>query len=212
MAKKCIPGVLCVENMTLFMLVVIFALVVYMFSISGRGPSQSPVFGPSPGSLFESSAASPNVVVVAAAAASGGGSGVVGDMYSAPLRFEEPLFRGNSLDPRGAPINMRTRGTGDPEYSQVGILTDARDGAQSDIILPLFGRRSDTGRDKHQYYTVSNSGSLNTRLPVSLSGKSCAGEYGCDEISSGDVVFTAGYGGDFKATMYESGLNRYIPF
>ena len=204
MAKSCIPGVLCVQNMTLFVLVAILALVVYMLASGGSR---------SGGGGWNSGASSPNVVVVAAAAAGGGGSaGVVGDMYSPPLSFEEPLFRGGSLDPRGAPINVRTRGGGDPEYAQVGILTDAREGAQDGLILPLFGRRSDTGRDKHQYYTVSNSGSLNTRLPVSLSGRSCAGEQGCDEISSGDSVFTSGYGGDFTATMYESGLNRYIPF
>ena len=203
MAKRCIPGVLCVQNATLVVLVAILALVVYMLAAGGRAGGQG---GGGWG------AGAPNVMVVAAAAAAGGSAGVVGDVYAPPLSFEEPRFRGGSLDPRGAPINVRTRGGGDPEYSQVGILTDAREGAQDGLILPLFGRRSDTGRDKHQYYTVSNSGSLNTRLPVSLSGKSCAGEQGCDEISSGDSVFTAGYGGDFTATMYESGLNRYIPF
>jgi hypothetical protein len=106
------------------------------------------------------------------------------------------------------PINMETRGlsTG---YQQVGILT--RTNGPSDMILPLMGRRNMAGRDKWQYYTISNSGTLNTKLPVSVNGKSCTSEYGCDSIYNGDVVFVEGYGDTFRATIYENNLFRYIP-
>jgi len=202
MAKRGASGSLCLQSATLCVMTIMCLLVVYMIATSSA-PRWS-------GGASSASAALPNMVVIAASSGGGGGGGVVGDMYAPPLTFEDPAFQSRDADRRGVPINIRTRGYGDSEYSQVGILTDAREGASSDVILPLFGRKSD--RDKHQYYAVSNSGSLNTRLPVSLSGKSCAGEYGCDEISSGDLVFTSGYAGDFKATMYESGLNRYIPY
>ena len=89
MAKSCIPGVLCVQNMTLFVLVAILALVVYMLASGGSR---------SGGGGWNGGASSPNVVVVAAAAAGGGGSaGVVGDMYSPPLSFEEALRRVQSV-------------------------------------------------------------------------------------------------------------------
>ena len=53
----------------------------------------------------------------------------------------------------------------------MGILTSPN---QDDkLILPLMGRRHMSGRDKWQYYTISNSGSLNTKLPISVNGKSC---------------------------------------
>jgi hypothetical protein len=80
------------------------------------------------------------------------------------------------------------------------------------MILPLMGRRNMAGRDKWQYYTISNTGNLNTKLPVSVNGKSCTGEYGCDDITNGDVVYVEGYNDTFKATIYENSLFNYIPF
>jgi hypothetical protein len=67
------------------------------------------------------------------------------------------------------------------------------------------------GRSKMQYYTISNTGNMNTKLPISVNGKSCTGEYGCDEISNGDVVYVEGYKDTFQATIYENGLFSYIP-
>ena len=107
------------------------------------------------------------------------------------------------------PININTRG---PElnYSQMGILT--RENGTDDMILPLMGRRSSTGRDKHQYYTMSNTaGNINTKLPVSLKGRSCTSDLGCDEIFNGDSIYVEGYNDTFRATIYENALYKYIP-
>jgi hypothetical protein len=108
-------------------------------------------------------------------------------------------------------INIKTRGEA-PEFSQIGILTKSTDGNTADPkILPLMGRRIMNGRNKYQYYTISNSGNVNTKLPVSKDGRNCIGEYGCDELNQGDNVFVEGYGEKFKATIYENGTFRYIP-
>jgi hypothetical protein len=80
------------------------------------------------------------------------------------------------------------------------------------MILPLMGRRVMSGRDKWQYYTMSNTGNLNTKLPVSVNGRSCTGEYGCDSIMNGDTIYVEGYNDTFKATIYENNLFNYIPF
>jgi hypothetical protein len=69
-----------------------------------------------------------------------------------------------------------------------------------------------TGRDKWQYYAISNTGSLNTKLPVSVNGKSCTGEMGCDSISNGDTIYVEGYQDIFKVTLYENTLFNYLPF
>ena len=74
-----------------------------------------------------------------------------------------------------------------------------------------MGRLTMTGRDKWQYYTISNSGNLNTKLPVSVNGKSCTSEYGCDNIYNGDSVYVEGYNDSFSATIYENSPFRYIP-
>jgi ferredoxin-NADP reductase len=74
-----------------------------------------------------------------------------------------------------------------------------------------MGRRHMSGRDKWQYYTISNTGNLNTKLPISVNGKSCTSEYGCDQIMNGDSVYVEGYKNTFKATVYENNMFSYIP-
>jgi len=82
---------------------------------------------------------------------------------------------------------------------------------ESRLILPLMGRRHMTGRDKWQYYAISNTGNLNTKLPISTNGRSCTSEYGCDPLSSGDIVYVEGYNHAFKATIYENSIFSYLP-
>ena len=127
------------------------------------------------------------------------------------------------------PVNVETRGVRS-EYNQVGILTktDGNSGSsgikmfsnsdpvvdssyENTLIIPLMGRRSSSGRNKWQYYTISNTGTLNTKLPVTVQGRSCSSEYGCDEIMDGDVVFVKGYNHGFSVTMYENTTFSYIP-
>jgi hypothetical protein len=111
----------------------------------------------------------------------------------------------------GLPVNIQTRGIL-TDYQQVGILTRAnRSAPASEMILPLMGRRVMSGRDKWQYYTISGSGNLNTKLPVSVNGKSCTGEYGCEDIQNGDVIYVEGYNDTFRVTMYETNTFQYLP-
>jgi hypothetical protein len=126
------------------------------------------------------------------------------DPYVPPLKNVGLVNMGGRI---GLPVNMQTRGLSS-EYIQIGILT--RNG-HSEMILPLMGRRLMSGRDKWQYYTISGSGNLNTKLPVSINGKSCTGEYGCDDIQNGDSVYVEGYNDIFRATVYENNAFQYIP-
>jgi len=129
------------------------------------------------------------------------------DPYNPPLK-NNMYHPKDSTDVRGIPINVETRGL-PTSYQQIGILNKVND--TSDTILPLMGKRTMSGRDKWQYYTISGSGNLNARLPVSVNGKSCSGEYGCDEIYNGDIVYVEGYNDTFKATIYENSNFQYIP-
>lgn len=170
MGKKCIPGVICIENMTLFVLILILGFSVYVYSKSQtiQPPSiQIHQLSPPISQLRQQPTLN-----------------VLDDPYVPPLKNP----------------NMRM------DYSQIGILT------KNEMILPLMGRRHMNGRDKWQYYTISNTGNLNTKLPVSVKGKSCTSEYGCDEIMNGDTVYVEGYNDTFKSTIYENSMFSYIPY
>jgi hypothetical protein len=180
MAKKCIPGVLCIENMTLFILFFIVVVLLYLhFKQQSQPVSQ------------------PQVVVIKDL------GGPQNTLMTPPQN--DMLLQPPDLQFRGAiPVNIESRGP-PSAYTQVGILT-----REKDLILPLMGRR--LMRDKMQYYTISNTGNMNTKLPISKNGKSCTGEYGCDEIYNGDTVYVEGYSDTFRATIYENSRFNYIPY
>jgi hypothetical protein len=139
-------------------------------------------------------------------------------LYTPPLKTID--IRGpvqlSPVTTGGIPVNVKTS-TADTPYRQIGILTkNVRSGNErSDpLILPLFGRNLLNGRDKWQYYTMSNSAgaSFNAKLPISVNGRSCTSEYGCDGVYNGDTVYVEGYEDTFRATIYENASLNYIPF
>ena len=205
MAKKCIPGIICVENMTLFILMLLTISVGYLywkqFSKSPPPPPPSP-----PTQIYSTQfVQTPDPQ----------------NIYSPPLNtidLRGPIHLPGSGAASGAlgvgiPVNIRTS-TANTPYRQIGILTkNVRSGADP-LILPLFGRNLLNGRDKWQYYTVANGGGVafNAKLPISVNGRSCTGEYGCDSVSNGDIVYVEGYDDTFRATIYENATLNYIPY
>ena len=172
MGKKCIPGVFCIENMTLFLLIFILIVLAYLYHAT----------------------LNPKVVVVS--------QDLGGNRRDNNVLMTPPE---NSMMVARVPVNVETRGPS-PDFTQIGILTKS----EENLILPLMGRR--LMRDKFQYYTFSNTGNINTKLPVSKNGKSCTGEYGCDELYNGDTVYVEGYKDTFLATIYENSRFNYIPY
>lgn len=206
MGKKCIPGLFCIENMTLFLLIVIVILLMYVWytqlvkPIRNLEKEQSKIIVVN----------TPNTNPLASISTR---NNPMNDPYAPPLKNDGIYYPPDSGDIRGiplkVPINIETRGM-NMEYQQVGILTRANN--NNDMILPLMGRRNLAGRDKWQYYTISNTGNLNTKLPISVNGKSCTNEYGCDQVYNGDIVYVEGYKDTFIATIYENNLFRYLPY
>jgi len=202
MAKKCIPGVICIENMTLFILLLVIGMVIYIIYSQHKNnnfknlPEQSKIVVIQQPSLA-SIATRRNVSL--------------NDPYYPPLKDDGYYHPRNSSDVRGIPVNIETRGSG-MAYQQIGILTPITSGGDA-LILPLMGRKWMNGRDKWQYYTMANGMSnISTKLPISVNGKSCTGEYGCNEIQNGDTVYVEGYKTTFTATIYENGTFSYIPY
>ena len=198
--KKCIPGLFCMENMTMFLLFLLIVTLIYMYYTNIVKPnlaknnstsfSQPVIIAPPQNQ---------NVAPIDLVPIPGRNQPMV-NIYSPPLKKET----------YGLPINISTQGP-EMQYTQLGILT--RENSPDDLILPLMGRRNMTSRDKYQYYTMTNSaGNINTKLPISVKGKSCTSDLGCDEVFNGDVVYVEGYKDTFRATIYENSLYKYIPF
>jgi hypothetical protein len=196
--KKCIPtggGFICIENMTLFLLVLLAISVAYLYYRQFHSEKKTET----------------KIVVNVPSMAST--SSVSDSLYIPPLNTID--VRGPvELPPRvsdGIPVNIRTS-TANTAYRQVGILTRSGNGGEP-LILPLFGRNLLNGRDKWQYYTIANSNAaFNAKLPISVNGRSCTNEYGCDSVSNGDTVYVEGYDDTFRATIYENATLSYIPF
>ena len=198
--KKCIPGLFCMENMTMFLLFLLIVTLIYMYYTNIIKPnlaknnstsfSQPVIIAPPQNQ---------NVAPIDLVPIAGRNQPMV-NIYSPPLKKET----------YGLPINISTQGP-EMQYTQLGILT--RENSPDDLILPLMGRRNMTSRDKYQYYTMTNTaGNINTKLPISVKGKSCTSDLGCDEVFNGDVVYVEGYKDTFRATIYENSLYKYIPF
>ena len=203
MARKCPPGVICIENVTITFLICALVIILLYFYYSGFSPSNPSVIVnreiiQSPNQAFPrwnvTNTEAPRDILM--------------NPYSPPIkldRYMPPMY--SPIDPRGVPINVRTRGYLDA-YRQVGLLTRLNG---KETILPLMGRPLHTNRNKWQYYTISDQ-NQGIKLPVSRSGRSCTNEYGCDELYNSDTIYVEGYKEAFKVTMYENALPRYIPY
>ena len=106
----------------------------------------------------------------------------------------------------GVPINIPTRGWA-PDFQQIGILSS--DTYKS--ILPLFGRRMHNGGNKWWYYTMSDQNN-SLKLPIKHKNRDCQDDFGCDEVSDGDIVSVPIINSDFKVNLYNFDKPRYIPF
>lgn len=120
------------------------------------------------------------------------------DLYVPPLKNNSSFFNSGPCT----------------SYSQIGIITRNFDDISHNkekLILPLMGRLLHSRRNKWQYYTVSNTGSVNSKLPLRFKGRSCLSENGCDEIFNNDQVHVEGYNQTFSATIYENNGFSYNP-
>ena len=212
--SRCPPGVICFENFTFtFVIIALFVIIYFVYNrqFGSNGKKQqhnmnisstesnmgtnigidvSSLFGLFPRPSYSFSNVQNDVLM---------------NPYAPPLKDERVIM---TNDVRGGiPININTRAV-DTNYRQVGLLKRMNG---QEMLLPLMGRPLYVGRDKWQYYTMSDSNNQ-IKLPVSFKSKSCTSEYGCDEISNGDTVYVDGLNATFQVTMYDNATMRYLPF
>lgn len=214
--KKCPPGVICIENYSMFFIVICIAILIYLIYttmvknsiVVNNSPTEKIVikdttrenigFGNWFGGLIPSW---PYTNLP---------SDPLLNPYAPPLRDERYFIATRGMPPNGlVPINVSTNvGAVDTQYRQLGLLTATN---SSGKVIPLMGRPLFVNRDKWQYFT--NSDQQNSmRLPVSRSGKSCTNEYGCDKLFTGDTVYVEGINEAYRVTLYDNDTIKYLPF
>jgi len=216
--KTCPPGVICIENYSMFFIIVCLLILVYL--IYTTVIKQNIVVNNSP---------SEKIVIKDTTRENDGlwnswlpswpytnlSSDPLINPYAPPLRDERyfvPGFPpyGRAVPPGAVPINISTNiGAVDTQYRQLGIMTATNTKGK---IIPLMGRPVFTNRDKWQYYTISSEGNNNIKLPVSRNGRSCTNEYGCDKLYNGDTVYIEGINEPYKVTVYDNDTIKYLPF
>ena len=222
MGKKCIPGLFCVENMTLFILVVLGVLMiyalykVYKIGAPNKGPSSAaaavaPIIinnniDTGAGALeFDNGVPPQNVLAgVSLPPIMGAGAGALMSIPTGVVATA-PVYGGGYVTTQAVPINIETRPSSGYRFVQVGLLERGTAATDGDI-LPLMGKR--VNRNKWQYYAVSNT-HLNIKLPIKINGKSGSYEYGVDELVSGDSVFVVGYG-NYRVNVYDGANYHYL--
>jgi hypothetical protein len=205
--KRCPPGVFCIENvsLTLMILAAVVLLVYFLKPLNSVQHMQHMQHTQHMQHMQHTQHTQPSMFQ---SRANYGVSNSQGDVllnpYVPPMRDDRA-----TLDVRGpvVPINVSTQGTANAEYRQVGILTRI---SGPETILPLMGRPLFRNRDKWQFYTISEKSNF-IKLPVSVKGRSCTNEYGCDNVYNGDTVYVEGYNDAFKVTAYENSVLQYLP-
>jgi hypothetical protein len=192
MAKKCPRGFVCTDWNTIFLYVLVAAMIV-----GGAWFFLNRVTPP-PAILREQK---PTVIVVPSAAPQPPPfhTSVRPDLYP------EPVQRLGF----GTLPALASRGPSQP-YQQIGLLTgeggSSGAAAPDRTVLPLYGRELDSRRGKWNYYTRTD-GHNPVQVPVRVKNRVCDDDVaGCDELYSDDSVYVPVLGRSFNATVYKKSL------
>jgi hypothetical protein len=239
MVRRCPPGVFCFENITLVIVAIIMVGVgIYAHSrfFGAHGPHHGGHgYGHAHGGVLLESTDPLSGSLDFGIGGPSSNQDVLLNPYVPPLRDNSVGATRPNYDIRGGVetihyggmdggggggasgvrVNVPTRSV-DTTYRQVGILTRSGNGSTSstasqETILPLIGRPLFTNRDKWQFYSLSDKNNA-IKLPVIINGKSGTGEYGCNNVSTGDTIYVEGYNDAFRVTAYDSASLRYLPF
>lgn len=214
--KLCPPGFYCMDFTTILLGLVI-----------GLGLLAIGVFfAKQNGMLHTGGAVKPTVVVVRTEQPAAPAAPVIvnnTDPRFNPLSPEQsfstpPDLRGFPAAPLPAgmgavPINVMTRGYPDT-FQQIGVLTapggTSMSATPTRTILPLFGRKLVTNRDRWNYYTRTD-GMNPVQVPIQFKRRNCDDDNGCEEITDGDSVGVPIMGQSYVANVYRYSTPRYLP-
>jgi hypothetical protein len=120
------------------------------------------------------------------------------DRYSRAPEAERDWASGPDLSrvpSVNAPFNIPTQGI--PEsYQSMGIVK-----TDEGKLLPLYGRRTISSRDRYNYYTRTDTYNP-VQIPINIKGRDCQDGVGCPELYDGDSVKLSAPGESGQVTIY----------
>ena len=197
----CIPGLVCIENITLFVVILfIIGFLAYFFLFVRNWEGEEESLTRYGDKIVVNVPPQRNAL----------------DYRDVMLNpYAAPYYDMNYVSPTASPFMYG----GGSNFRQVGILTPAS-GDKDGRILPLLGRPLTNRSNQWNYYTVADQHN-NVKIPVRIGGgRDCRGrcrggkggldEYGVNELNAGDQVFLEGIGKDYKVTMYNSNSPDFL--
>ena len=219
MAKKCPPGIICIENVTfLFFFILIIAILIFMYIKSNINFNNNPnicnncnhakinnICKNCDNNNNNNNNNNLDNLLIKPAFGYNNNNDILLNPYAPPLR-DDRIFN-NIHCSNKIPINVPTQSF-NSNYRQIGILTRVNGG---EVILPLMGRPLFRNRDKWNFYTMNDKNSM-IKLPISFKNKSCTSQQGCDNVYDGDTVYVEGFNDVFRVTIYDNNVMEYIPY
>ena len=214
MARKCPPGILCIENYTLLFFVLLIIAILYFMNIKynqNLNKTHNNNYNNHNSNSYSninshSNYSSSDLIPFLGNSHNNRENDVLLNPYSAPLR-DDRIFNNTNYNGPKIPINVPTQSC-NSAYRQIGILTRVNG---PETMLPLMGRPLFSNRDKWNFYTMNDKNGM-IKLPISFKNKSCTSSQGCDNLYNGDTVFVEGYSDTFRVTMYDNNSMEYIPY
>lgn len=214
MARKCPPGILCIENYTLLFFVLLIIAILYFMNIKynqNLNKTHNNNYNNHNSNSYSninshSNYSSSDLIPFLGNSHNNRENDVLLNPYSAPLR-DDRIFNNTNYNGPKIPINVPTQSY-NSAYRQIGILTRING---QETILPLLGRPLFSNRDKWNFYTMNDKNGM-IKLPISFKNKSCTSSQGCDNLYNGDTVFVEGYSDTFRVTIYDNNSMEYIPY
>ena len=206
MAKKCPPGIICVENYTFLFFGLLILTVLFFLFINSNKTSNNFLNKLSCNCDIpcECKKDKKGLFPRPSYSFSNVNNDILLNPYSAPTR-DDRIF--NNYNGPKIPINQPTQSV-DTNYRQIGILTRVHGG---ETILPLMGRPLFSNRDKWNFFTMNDKNNM-IKLPITFKNKSCTSDTGCDNVYNGDTVYVEGYNDLFRVTVYDNNVMQYIPY
>ena len=239
MSRKCPPGVICFENTTIVVFLIITGIILYLAYMqfgnnssgygSGSGSASATIYenDPSRNGVYTYppayGAVGGNFLDLIPRYGGGGGGYTRGPADVLLNPYTPPLRDDRYVGAMGVnSIGLSGGGGGGGVVIPINVPTRSVNSSYRQVgiltrvngpetILSLMGRPLFPSQDKWQFYTMSDK-NQSVKLPVTNKKRSCTSDMGCDNIYNGDTIYVEGYNDAFRATIYDNAIQYSIPY
>jgi hypothetical protein len=190
MNQRCPPGVICIENITLFTICIcIFVIGIWVYVFQKKQPNSNSISLPNDyhkNSYYNNNNHSSFDVLL--------------NPYTPPVK-DESYGNDQWNKTKYSPYFNQSTNIGalpNASFRQVGLLS-----SPNHPPIALMGKPLYSNRDKWQYYSMSDQQN-SIKLPLLVKGKSAMNEYGCDKLYSDDTIVVDGLKDKYTVTLYET--------